>query len=65
MTPLIFGANGQDGYYLSDLCRLKGIEPIGVLRSGDWAYVDVSKYEQVDQLVCYDSFAGLFVSGSS
>ncbi len=51
MKALIFGANGQDGYYLSELCRLKGIESIGVSRSGDWARGDVSKYEQVDQLV--------------
>lgn len=35
MKALIFGANGQDGYYLAELCRQKSIEPIGVSRSGN------------------------------
>lgn len=51
MKAIIFGASGQDGYYLSELCRFKGIEPIGISRSGDWVHGDVSKYEQVEQLV--------------
>jgi GDPmannose 4,6-dehydratase len=51
MDCLIFGASGQDGYYLSALCKAKGIEPIGVSRSGDWVRADVSCYEQVEQLI--------------
>jgi GDPmannose 4,6-dehydratase len=51
MKAIIFGANGQDGYYLSELCRAKGIEPIGVSRSGNWIRGDVSCYEQVEQLI--------------
>jgi GDPmannose 4,6-dehydratase len=51
MKAIIFGANGQDGHYLIELCRLKGMEPIGVSRSGNWVRGDVSSYEQVDQLV--------------
>lgn len=51
MKALIFGANGQDGYYLSELCKLKGIEPIGISRSGNWLHGDVSNYEQVEQLI--------------
>lgn len=51
MKALIFGANGQDGYYLNELCKLKGIEPIGVSRSGDWVHGDVSDYKQVEQLI--------------
>lgn len=51
MKAIIFGANGQDGYYLSELCKLKGIEPIGVSRSGNWLHGDVSHYEQVEQLI--------------
>jgi GDPmannose 4,6-dehydratase len=51
VKAIIFGANGQDGYYLSELCKLKGIEPIGVSRSGNWLHGDVSHYEQVEQLI--------------
>src|SRR5258705_8714397 len=51
MHNLIFGANGQDGYYLSNLSKAKGIEPIGVSRSGNWVRGDVSSYEQVQHLI--------------
>jgi GDPmannose 4,6-dehydratase len=51
MKALIFGANGQDGYYLQELCRLKGIEPIAVARSGNGVHGNVSDYGQVAQLV--------------
>ena len=51
MKALIFGANGQDGYYISDLCKLKGIESIGVSRTGDWVHGDVACYEQVERLI--------------
>jgi GDPmannose 4,6-dehydratase len=50
-NALIFGANGQDGHYISALCKIKGIEPIGISRSGDWIYGDVSQYTQVEQLI--------------
>jgi GDPmannose 4,6-dehydratase len=51
MKALIFGANGQDGFYLQELCRLKGIEPIGVARSGNGLLGNVAHYEQVEQLI--------------
>ena len=51
MKAIIFGASGQDGHYLIDLCKLKGIEPIGVSRSGNWVRGNISSYEQVEQLV--------------
>lgn len=51
MNALIFGANGQDGYYLHNLCQAKGIQTIGVSRSGNWVHGDVSSYEQVEQLI--------------
>jgi len=51
MKAVIFGANGQDGYYLNELCKLKGIEPIGVSRSGDWLHGDVSCFDEVEQLI--------------
>jgi GDPmannose 4,6-dehydratase len=51
MKALIFGANGQDGHYLVEECRLNKIEPIGVSRSGNWLHVDVSNYPFVESLV--------------
>lgn len=32
LTALIFGASGQDGVYMAELCRKKGIKPIGIAR---------------------------------
>ncbi|PQJ10422.1 epimerase [Flavipsychrobacter stenotrophus] len=51
MVALIFGANGQDGYYLDGLLRAKGIEVVGVSRSGNWAHGDVSNFADVEALV--------------
>lgn len=51
MKALIFGANGQDGHYLNELCNLNGIETIGVSRTGDWLTGNVACYEQVEKLV--------------
>ena len=51
MTSLIFGANGQDGYYLKQLCEDKGINSIGISRAGDMLIGDVSDYKQVENLV--------------
>jgi GDPmannose 4,6-dehydratase len=51
VNALIFGANGQDGYYLAQLCKAQGIEALGVSRSGDWMGGDVSDYEQVEEFV--------------
>ena len=51
MKALIFGANGQDGYYLHELCKLKGIDPIGVARSGNGLLGNVADYGQVEQLI--------------
>jgi len=51
MKALIFGANGQDGYYLSQLCKQQGMEVIGISRSGNWHLGDVSNYQQVEQLI--------------
>jgi GDPmannose 4,6-dehydratase len=52
-TALIFGASGQDAYYLAHLCGARGIQPISVSRSagGDWLVGDVAKRGQVDALV--------------
>ncbi len=52
-TALIFGASGQDGYYLARRCADAGITPVGVARSagGDWLAGDVRRREQVEALV--------------
>jgi GDPmannose 4,6-dehydratase len=51
MRAMIFGANGQDGHYLNELCIHKDLEPIGVSRSGNWIHGDISSYIQVERLV--------------
>ena len=52
MKALIFGSNGQDGYYLSNLLRLNKIEVIGVDRSLNTEFSgDVSNFESVQSLI--------------
>jgi GDPmannose 4,6-dehydratase len=51
VKALIFGANGQDGYYLSEACRKRRIEVIGVSRSGPWLHGDVASPEFVEELI--------------
>ncbi len=51
MKTLIFGANGQDGFYLAESCRKRNIEPIGISRSGNWLKGDVACYKQVETLI--------------
>jgi GDPmannose 4,6-dehydratase len=51
MKALIFGANGQDGFYLSHMCREQGIECISVSRSSSSYKADVSNYREVEQLI--------------
>ena len=52
-TALIFGASGQDAYYLARLCEEAGTRLVGVSRSagGDWLVGDVARREQVEALV--------------
>lgn len=51
MKALIFGVNGQDGFYLTALCRQLGVESVGISRSGDWVHGDVSSSNDVVSLV--------------
>lgn len=52
MKAVIFGVNGQDGHYLSQLLINNGIEVIGVSRSGDlWLKGDISDYALVEELI--------------
>ncbi len=48
---IIFGANGQDGYYLSQLLKNKGIEFIGISRNGNHVKGNVSDYDFVQQQI--------------
>ena len=51
MTAIIFGANGQDGFYLSELLRQNNCEVIGVSRHGNFVHADVGNYSAVKDLV--------------
>jgi GDPmannose 4,6-dehydratase len=52
MIALIFGANGQDGYYLSKKLLSQGIEVVGVSRqTNKWIRGDVSDYHFVENLI--------------
>jgi GDPmannose 4,6-dehydratase len=51
MKALVFGANGQDGPYLCEALREKGIQAIGISRSGPWTIGDVANREQVEAAV--------------
>jgi GDPmannose 4,6-dehydratase len=50
-TAIIFGVNGQDGYYLNELLRLKNIDVIGISRSGNWIHADAGNYEEVKRVI--------------
>jgi GDPmannose 4,6-dehydratase len=51
MTALIFGANGQDGYYLSELLQQKGCRIIGVSRNGNYIRGNVADPVLVKDLI--------------
>ena len=51
MKAIIFGANGQDGYYLSLLLLNENIQVIGVSRSGKFLKTDITNFEQVAALI--------------
>jgi GDPmannose 4,6-dehydratase len=48
MTAIIFGSNGQDGYYLTSLLQQQGYTVIGVGRSGN---INIARYDDVVTLV--------------
>jgi GDPmannose 4,6-dehydratase len=51
MKAIIFGAGGQDGYYLSEICKKRNIEPVGVSRSGKGLTGNVADHKFVDALI--------------
>jgi GDPmannose 4,6-dehydratase len=51
MKAIIFGANGQDGFYLINLLQQQNVAVIGVSRSGDFLRTDIANYIEVADLV--------------
>jgi GDPmannose 4,6-dehydratase len=51
MTSIIFGAAGQDGYYLTLLLQQLQHEVIGISRSNGVVQADITDYRQVNDLV--------------
>ena len=51
MNAVIFGAKGQDGHYLGQICRNRYIEVIAVSRSGSQIQGDVADYTMVERIV--------------
>ena len=52
MKAIIFGINGQDGYYLKEIFQKRKIEVIGVSRSsGDWIQGDVSNFNFIENFI--------------
>ena len=51
MNAIIFGANGQDGFYLNELLKKKGIAVKKVSRSGNNIIGDVSDYSFVESII--------------
>lgn len=51
MKSIIFGANGQDGFYLSALLKSMGHVVTGVSRSGDFLKTDIAGFTDVAELV--------------
>lgn len=50
-TAIIFGANGQDGFYLNELLKLYSTEVIKVSRTGDYINGSVGDYNFVENLI--------------
>lgn len=48
MKVIIFGANGQDGHYLTDLYQKQGCEVLGISRKGNSLHGDVASFAFVE-----------------
>jgi len=51
MKGIIIGANGQDGYYLSQLLKQQHVEVVGVSPSGNFLRTDITNINQVEHLI--------------
>jgi GDPmannose 4,6-dehydratase len=50
MTAIIFGAGGQDGFYLTELLKQKGFTVIGISRK-EYSVCDITDYSSVSNLI--------------
>jgi len=50
-TAIIFGANGQDGFYLTELLQQEGCKVTGISRNGGFLQVDITSYPAVSKLI--------------
>ena len=51
MKAIIFGANGQDGNYLRNLLHEKGIDVIGISRTGNFLQLDITNYQEISTFI--------------
>ena len=51
MKAIIFGANGQDGQYLTLLLLKEKLQVIGISRSGDFLKTAITSYDEVTSLL--------------
>lgn len=51
MTAIIFGANGQDGFYLANLLRRHDVETVKISRSGGDLIGDVADWDFVEKTI--------------
>jgi GDPmannose 4,6-dehydratase len=51
MNAIIFGANGQDGYYLSLLLKEKGYKVIAISRNENFLQVNLASYNEVSDCI--------------
>ncbi len=51
MKAIIFGANGQDGFYLNQLLEQHNFTVKGISRSGDFLKNDIADFKEVSDLI--------------
>ena len=51
MTAIIFGVNGQDGFYLSELLKEQGITILGISRQKNFNNIDIANYQNVGEII--------------
>ena len=51
MKAIIFGANGQDGFYLKELLQQMNCEVIGISRNGGFLQIDIASYTAVSEII--------------
>lgn len=51
MKAIIFGANGQDGYYLTQLLESQQVQVTGVSRQGNFLRTDITDLKAVSELI--------------